>query len=90
MSEIIDRVVLGSCRFTGTNLEQGTPGHLVFDGVQHSHVEALEACISEVIFMRRIDRPKRALARTDARAHAHVGNGQRTDTGKMGAEGVQG
>ena len=41
MSEIIDRVVLGSCRFTGTNLERGPPGHLVLGGVlHHAHVKS--------------------------------------------------
>ena len=38
MSEIIDCIVFGSCRFTGTNPERGTPGHLVIGGVLH-HVQ---------------------------------------------------
>ena len=44
MSEIIDRVVLGSCRFTGTNPERGAPGHLILGGVLHqAHVKLLKA-----------------------------------------------
>ena len=51
MSEIIDRVILGSCRFMygtcrfGTNLERGTSGHLVLGGVLNddAQVQSLEA-----------------------------------------------
>ena len=45
MSEIIDCIVFGSCRFTGTNPERGAPGHLVLGGVLNddAQVQSLEA-----------------------------------------------
>ena len=50
MSEIIDRVVLGSCRFTGTNPERGAPGHLVLGGVLHQvHAQPHKVSEEEII-----------------------------------------
>ena len=42
MSEIIDRVVLGLRRFTGTNLERGAAGHLVLGGVLNDDAQAMQ------------------------------------------------
>ena len=51
MSEIIDRVVLGLRRFTGTNLERGAPGHLVLGGVLHQvHVQPHKVSEEEIPF----------------------------------------